>query len=232
MLSLTHELRPPAPNPPPPRPPAACPAPASCSSCCATAGRARAPSSPCHRARPFHDCGPCRDADVARAHLPRRRRGSTGGRPSSQFALNPSARVVLAADLGASHATLAATDLAGTVLGEPSGHRHRERPGGRARLDGVRAETCSTSRAPAPRPHRDRRRRSRARATLDGQPVNPPIMPGWDRFDVPGWVQQHLRCRSSSTTTSTSWPSASARSPGRTASTSCSSRWPPGSAPA
>ena len=25
-----------------------------------------------------------------------------------------------------------------------------------------------------------------------GQPVNPPIMPGWDRFDVPGWVQQHL----------------------------------------
>ncbi|HWR85931.1 MAG TPA: ROK family protein, partial [Rhodoglobus sp.] len=25
-----------------------------------------------------------------------------------------------------------------------------------------------------------------------GQPINPPIMPGWDRFDVPGWVQQHL----------------------------------------
>src|SRR5690554_7362584 len=30
---------------------------------------------------------------------------STGGRPSSQFALNPTARLVLAADLGASHAT-------------------------------------------------------------------------------------------------------------------------------
>jgi len=25
-----------------------------------------------------------------------------------------------------------------------------------------------------------------------GLPINPPIMPGWDRFDVPGWVQQHL----------------------------------------
>jgi hypothetical protein len=43
---------------------------------------------------------------------------STGGRPSSQFALNPTARLVLAADLGASHATLAVTDLAGTRLGE------------------------------------------------------------------------------------------------------------------
>ena len=43
---------------------------------------------------------------------------STGGRPSSQFALNPSAKVVLAADLGASHATLAITDLTGTTLAE------------------------------------------------------------------------------------------------------------------
>jgi glucokinase len=25
-----------------------------------------------------------------------------------------------------------------------------------------------------------------------GQPVNPPIMPGWDRFDIPGWLNQHL----------------------------------------
>jgi glucokinase len=25
-----------------------------------------------------------------------------------------------------------------------------------------------------------------------GQPVNPPIMPGWDRFDIPTWIQQHM----------------------------------------
>jgi predicted NBD/HSP70 family sugar kinase len=25
-----------------------------------------------------------------------------------------------------------------------------------------------------------------------GRPVNPPIMPGWDGFDVPGWVRRHL----------------------------------------
>ncbi|MGO1769777.1 MAG: winged helix-turn-helix transcriptional regulator, partial [Microbacterium sp.] len=45
---------------------------------------------------------------------------STGGRPSSQFALNPAARLVVAADLGASHATVALTDLAGAVLAEHS----------------------------------------------------------------------------------------------------------------
>src|ERR671911_344670 len=47
---------------------------------------------------------------------------STGGRPPSQFALNPSARLVLAADIGASHATIAVTDLAGSIVierGEP-----------------------------------------------------------------------------------------------------------------
>ena len=41
---------------------------------------------------------------------------SSGGRPPSQFALNPSARVVIGADLGAMHATLAVTDLSGTIL--------------------------------------------------------------------------------------------------------------------
>jgi len=25
-----------------------------------------------------------------------------------------------------------------------------------------------------------------------GQPVNPPIMPGWDRFDIPGWINRHM----------------------------------------
>ena len=45
---------------------------------------------------------------------------STGGRPPSQFALNPAARIVLAADLGASHATIAVSDLAGSPLAERS----------------------------------------------------------------------------------------------------------------
>src|SRR5690625_5614021 len=43
---------------------------------------------------------------------------STGGRPPATFAFNPSTKLVLAADLGASHARFAVTDLAATVLAE------------------------------------------------------------------------------------------------------------------
>jgi hypothetical protein len=43
---------------------------------------------------------------------------STGGRPPTRFALNRQARVVLAIDLGASHASVAVTDLSGQVLVE------------------------------------------------------------------------------------------------------------------
>ena len=41
---------------------------------------------------------------------------SSGGRPPTQFAFNPAARVVLAADVGATHVRLALTDLAATML--------------------------------------------------------------------------------------------------------------------
>ena len=41
---------------------------------------------------------------------------STGGRPPAQIALNPGARVVVAADLGATHGRVAITDLSGKVL--------------------------------------------------------------------------------------------------------------------
>src|SRR5665647_3113200 len=43
---------------------------------------------------------------------------STGGRPPATFAFSPSARILLAVDLGATHARLAVTDLASTVLAE------------------------------------------------------------------------------------------------------------------
>ncbi len=54
---------------------------------------------------------------------------STGGRPPTRFALNRDNRVVLAIDLGASHASVAVTDLSGRVLErEDRGQRHRGRP--------------------------------------------------------------------------------------------------------
>src|SRR5690606_33517325 len=111
---------------------------------------------------------------------------STGGRPSSQFALNPNARLVLAADLGASHATLAVTDLAGTTLGE-----HR---GPIDIADGP--ETVLSWMVEAGREILERIDRDAADLIAigiglpgpvqhdTGRPSNPPIMPGWDRFDV------------------------------------------------
>ena len=41
---------------------------------------------------------------------------STGGRPSARLAFNPGARLVAAADVGATHATVALTDLSGRIL--------------------------------------------------------------------------------------------------------------------
>lgn len=119
---------------------------------------------------------------------------STGGRPPSRFALNPRARLVLAADLGASHATLAVTDLAGAVMAE------RTQPLQIA-LGPVDVLTWLVDTAHALLDELGRAARDVAAIGIGipgpvehstGQPVNPPIMPGWDRFDVPGWVQQHL----------------------------------------
>ncbi|WP_106210781.1 ROK family transcriptional regulator [Glaciihabitans tibetensis] len=119
---------------------------------------------------------------------------STGGRPSSQFALNPSARFVLAADLGATHATIAVTNLSGTIVGEMTGPINiADGPEtvltwmvdtGRALLEQHGLSTADVIAIgiglPGPVEH------------STGRPINPPIMPGWDQFDVPEFVRQHL----------------------------------------
>lgn len=117
---------------------------------------------------------------------------STGGRPSSQFAFNPRARVVVAADFGASHARLAVTDLTGTVLAELGEEREIS--------DGPNSaiEWLTTSAL--------RLLDEADRSVVDvvgvgiglpgpvefstGRPINPPIMPGWDRFDLPGALKE------------------------------------------
>ncbi len=119
---------------------------------------------------------------------------STGGRPPSQFALNPGARVVIAADLGASHATVAIADLAGTILAESSEHIDiADGPdavlswlldGARRLLTEVGRDDSSVAAVgigvPGPVEH------------SSGRPSTPPIMPGWDGFDIPGWLQEHI----------------------------------------
>ncbi|MDX6740596.1 ROK family protein [Actinocorallia sp. A-T 12471] len=119
---------------------------------------------------------------------------SSGGRPAAAFAFNPTARVVLAADLGAMHARAAITDLSANILAQRrveiaisegpekvlgwlvTAFEELLQEQGRTTGDvsGVGVGL------PGPVAHES------------GRPVNPPIMPGWDDFDVPGWLSERL----------------------------------------
>lgn len=112
---------------------------------------------------------------------------STGGRPPTRFAFNRHARIALGFDIGATHATVAVTDLAGQPL--------TERTWALAIDEGPELVLNSVTRAareliveasrkeadligvgvglPGPVEH------------STGRPTNPPIMPGWDGYDVP-----------------------------------------------
>ncbi|MET4146673.1 ROK family transcriptional regulator [Arthrobacter sp. UYCo732] len=119
---------------------------------------------------------------------------SSGGRPPSRFAFNPSARLVLAVDVGATHVVVAVTDLGGKILAE---HRLalQVADGPETVLDQVVAQgkelLAVAGRSaeelagigiglPGPVEHDT------------GRPVKPPIMPGWDGFDVVRYVQRSL----------------------------------------
>ena len=117
---------------------------------------------------------------------------STGGRPPSLLALEPDAWVVAGVDIGATHATAALADLSGRILVErradldvATGPEHvlgwveqvirdlfadQDRP-----LSSLAAIGIGL---PGPVEH------------STGRAINPPIMPGWDRYDVPAHVQR------------------------------------------
>ncbi|MGX1159114.1 putative NBD/HSP70 family sugar kinase [Arthrobacter sp. SLBN-100] len=117
---------------------------------------------------------------------------STGGRPPARVAFNPSARVVAAGDIGATHATVAVTDLAGTILAKAR-EQIQIADGPESVLDRL-TETISSLLSkldrtpedliavgiglPGPVEH------------STGKPSQPPIMPGWNGFDVPHYVQR------------------------------------------
>jgi glucokinase len=119
---------------------------------------------------------------------------SSGGRPPSRFAFNAAARVVLAVDVGATHAVVAVTDLAAGILAE--GRLEQEvADGPEAVLDRIIALglelLAQAGRGfedlagmgiglPGPVEHDT------------GRPVKPPIMPGWDGFNVVEYVQRSL----------------------------------------
>ena len=117
---------------------------------------------------------------------------SSGGRPPSRFAFNPAARIVIAVDIGASHGVIALVDL-GCTIRDSARAELDVAAGPEAILDWVTATARKLLTAndreisevagigiglPGPVEH------------LSGLPSNPPIMPGWDGFDVPGYVQR------------------------------------------
>ena len=117
---------------------------------------------------------------------------STGGRPPALFALNPTANLVVGVDIGATHARAALTDLNGSILAEADAQLKVADGPDRVLtwvVDTVRELVTSSNRPladlaaigiglPGPVEH------------STGRPINPPIMPGWDRYDVPGHLQQ------------------------------------------
>ena len=125
---------------------------------------------------------------------PVRDAASTGGRPSSQIAFNPRAGVVLAADLGALHARIAVTDLGGELLTEVSAEREiAEGPQAaiswilqsvRSLLPGIGYSSDQVVGigigVPGPVEF------------STGRPINPPIMPGWDHFDIPAAIRAEI----------------------------------------
>ncbi|MCX6499109.1 MAG: ROK family transcriptional regulator [Arthrobacter sp.] len=119
---------------------------------------------------------------------------SSGGRPPSRFAFKPAARAVLAVDVGATHVIVAVTDLGGNILAERRLSQDVS-DGPEAVLRRVVAECLSVLAEsgrtaadlagigiglPGPVEH------------SSGRPIKPPIMPGWDGFDVVRYVQQSL----------------------------------------
>ncbi|MCJ1672045.1 ROK family protein [Rathayibacter sp. VKM Ac-2929] len=117
---------------------------------------------------------------------------SSGGRPAGRVAFDARARSLLVIDFGAAHATVALTDLDGRVLAERReaiaiadgpqvvlGHALDVADAllatpGAGPLAGVGVGV------PGPVEH------------ATGRPVKPPIMPGWDRFDIPAAVGRRL----------------------------------------
>lgn len=119
---------------------------------------------------------------------------STGGRPPRRFTFNPRAGVILGADLGATHGTIAVANLAGQITASHA----VELPIARgpevvltevlAHFDELlvasghsRADVWATG-VGVPGPVDFER----------GRPVRPPIMPGWDDFDIRGWFAGQL----------------------------------------
>ncbi len=119
---------------------------------------------------------------------------SNGGRPAYRFAIDPTARLLLAVDCGARHQRVAVCDLDSSILAIDT-HVSPIADGPEAVLARVAESARGLLRQldrspddllalgiglPGPVEH------------STGTPLQPPIMPGWDGFDVPAWSEREL----------------------------------------
>ena len=122
---------------------------------------------------------------------------STGGRPSARLLLNEESYVVAGVDFGATHAVASLADLSGKILVSIDTKRQisdgpevclrwmieeiRHLLAG-LKIDEDRLLAIGIG-VPGPVEHKS------------GKPANPPIMPGWDGFDIPARVNQDLKAK-------------------------------------
>ncbi|MGO1184090.1 MAG: ROK family protein [Micrococcaceae bacterium] len=119
---------------------------------------------------------------------------STGGRPPATFAFNPETRAVLAVDVGVTHARVAVTDLTSRILVQRE--RELDITAGPATVLDIIAETAEGLLASV---GRDVGELLGVGLGVPGpvefetgRPTSPPIMPGWDGFDIPHYLRQRF----------------------------------------
>ncbi len=122
---------------------------------------------------------------------------STGGRPSTQLVLNESAFVVAGVDFGASHAVASLADFSGKILASIETKRQiSDGPEVCLRWmiaelkhllagQGIAEENLLAIGIGLPGPVEH----------STGKPASPPIMIGWDAFDVPARVNQDFSAK-------------------------------------
>ncbi|MFI7631690.1 ROK family protein [Microbispora rosea] len=131
---------------------------------------------------------------IRRLILPAEDAAPSGGRPATAFLFNRRANIALAADLGVTHARLAVTDLGGEILADRNADLSIDR-GPESTLGWVLDtfrellavsghtlhDVCGAGIGlPGPVDHES------------GQAINPPVMPGWDRFPVRDWMSARI----------------------------------------
>ena len=112
---------------------------------------------------------------------------STGGRPPASLVFSSDRAVVLAADLGATHARLAVTDLAGNALAELAEDLEIAQ-GPEVVLGTVEEQFSELLRQAGRDAHEVAGIGVGVPGPVEfatGRPVSPPIMPGWDGYSIP-----------------------------------------------